>query len=336
MGNMTDYTAELIMASGDQAKRPKPGRPAIEDETLVNRREQLVFLLETTWQDIGERLPWLKRPDDVLQTLQVWKDHNWENQYYVAQLLLRPSSVTATATELTTLRHQLKEANIAVRNAFDFQETCQKARDTAQRALSDQLTEIDKVKVQDQIFRRTEKLAKAEADYSAADDARNTAQAMLSEAESSFARTEFTRFIKSERYRLTPLNLANALAGLPDIGWRQSALRWKKHPADGSDGLSMQIFKGIRRIVDSCPRRSDLIGHAQRWLSNKKNRKSLGAEELGKKFYYLRWAIKTVLEAENHVTTRQLPFAITREYWNRIKESSSVDQLFEEEERIVD
>jgi hypothetical protein len=329
--------AELIMDSAERNKNKRSGRPiAIDDPTLVGRRDQLVFLFETTWEHVGLRLPWIKKPADLLEILKVWKNDNRENQYYVVQLLLRPSSVTATPTDLTRLRRQLGEANIAVRNAWDFQDTCRKALDIAKRAFSDHLTETDKAKVEDQISRRTENLAQAEADYRAANDGQNTAQQTLNEAESSFARAEFTRFVRSNRYRLTPLNIANALAGLPYIGWRQSALRCKKHPPVGSNGLSMQIFNVIRRIADSCTRRSDLIGHAQRWLKDKKNRKSLGAEELRKKFYYLRWAIKAVLEAEKRVTARELPFAITREYWRRVNRSSNVDLLFEEEERIAD
>jgi hypothetical protein len=56
---------------------------------------------------------------------------------------------------------------------------------------------------------------------------------------------------------------------------------------------------------------------------------------LRKKWYYLRWSIKTVLEAEPRVSSRSLPFAITREYWKRTNRPSNVDALFEEEERIV-
>jgi hypothetical protein len=87
--------------------------------------------------------------------------------------------------------------------------------------------------------------------------------------------------------------------------------------------------------VDSYTRRSELIEHAEAWLRDKGNVKSLGSQELQKKFYYLRWAIKTVLEAETRVTTKELPYAIAREYWKRVRCPSNVDLLFEEEERIV-
>jgi hypothetical protein len=154
-------------------------------------------------------------------------------------------------------------------------------------------------------------------------------------AKASFARAEFVRFCQSNRYRLNPLNIANALAGLPHIGWRQSAKRCKNHPAPGADGRSMQVFKTIDRIVRLCVRRSDLVGHAERWLRVQKAKRSLGVSDLQEKWYYLRWSIKTALEMNPRVSTRNLPFAITREYWKRISRPSNVDLLFEEEERIV-
>lgn len=324
------------MAPFDQTKKRRPGRPlAVDDAMLVSARDQLVFLFETTWEHVGERLPWIKKPADVLETLQVWKTDNRHNHYYVAQLLLRPSTVAVEARDLASLRDQLRISNVRARDTWEVCEDCRKALETAQRALGDGLSDEDKVKVQDQIARRSEKLAKAEADYRSAHDRQKQIQESLNDAESSFARSEFVRFIKSNRYRLTPLSTANALAGLPYVGWRQSALRCKKHPAAGSNGLSIQVFNAIRRIANSCPRRSELIGHAECWLKDRKNRKSLGADELRKKFYYFRWAIKTVLEAEERVMTRGLPFAITREYWKRVNQPSPVDQLFEEEERIV-
>jgi hypothetical protein len=336
--HITDNLAEIIFASADPAnQKPKPGRPvAIDDGRLLNTRDQLLFLFETTWDHVGGKLQWIKKPADVLETLQVWKNDNRENHYYVAQLLLRPASSAASARDLAELRRQTSEANVAQYETRMRIDEYRKALETAERALSPDLSEADKAKVQDQIARRKEKLQSAEAKHALAASRQKQVQERLQDAEAIFARSEFVRFCRSNRYELKPLNLANALAGLPFIGWRQSAIRCTKHPASGSNGMSMQIFDTIRKIADSCTRRSELIQHAEGWLREKRNIKSLGAKELQKKFYYLRWAMKAVLEAETRVTSRELPYAITREYWKRVTHPSNVDSLFEEEERIVD
>ena len=47
-------------------------------------------------------------------------------------------------------------------------------------------------------------------------------EARLRDLEAPFARQELFRFLKSKRYEVTPLALANAAAGLPYMGWRHS------------------------------------------------------------------------------------------------------------------
>jgi hypothetical protein len=320
----------------DTPKSPRRGRPiAIDDGRLWGARDHLVWLFETTWADVGARLPWIKKPADVLQALQVWKEENRHNNHYLPQTLLRPSSTLATPKWLTVTRRQLGELNEAVRTANDARQKCLQSVETAQRALNDGLSESEKTIVQDQISRRSQKLAEAEAEYLVLSKQQRETQELLLDGEASFARAEFVRFCRSNRYRLTPLNIANALAGLPYISWRQSALRCKKHAAPAASGRSMQLFNTIQGIVRSCTRRSDLSGHAERWLKAQKRSKSQGVSELREKWYYLRWSIKTVLDSTPRVPTRELPFAIAKEYWKRLNQPSNLDRLFEEEERIV-
>jgi hypothetical protein len=220
--------------------------------------------------------------------------------------------------------------NRAVRAAYDIREKCRQDLDTAERALSDHLSESDKAAVLDQISRRGQKFSDARVEYDSLEKQQREVQELVLDGEASFARDEFARFCGSNHYRLEPMNIANALAGLPFIGWRQSITRCKKHPSTHGEGQSIQTFRTIERIVGSCVRRSDLAGHAEKYLRDKKTKKSLGANVLRNKWYYLRWSIQTVLAADPRVSTRNLPFAITREYWKRIKQPSNVAALFEE------
>ena len=333
-----DNLAEKMLFFSPEAAKPEPGRPlAIDDGRLFNARDHLVWLLEQTWPDIGDRLQWIRKPLDVLDTLHVWNDANncW-NQHYVSKALLRPSTVPANAKWLATIRRRLGELNIAARNASEELDRCRQSVEKAERAFSDQLSPADKAVVQDQIARRRENFSNAEAKYEAARKRQDETQNLLLDGEATFARDEFVRFCRSNRYRLTPLNIANALAGLPHIGWRQSTNRCRTKAAVGVDGKSIQVFRTIERIVRSSVRRVDLIRHAEKWLrSQKGKKKSLGVSELQEKWYYLRWSIKAVIEAVPRVQTRDLPYAIAREYRKRISRPSNVDLLFEEEERIV-
>ncbi len=295
-----------------------------------------MWLFEETWADVGERLPWIKKPADVLDAIRVWDNPNLSTgNHYIAKSLLRTTSTPATPKWLSGTRRQLGKLNEAVRNADETRRRLKESLETAQRALKPGLSDNDKPKVEDQISRRTQKLAEAESEYASVEKQQQQTERLLLDGEAYFSRAEFVRFCISNRYRLTPLNIANALAGLPYICWRQSAIRCKKTRAPGADGQSFQIFKAIERIVRSCTRRADLIRHAEQWLKGQKNKDSLGIPELKKKWYYLRWSIKTVLEMNPRVRSSELHFAITREYWKRIKSASDLDRLFEEEERIA-
>jgi len=335
--HLDNEASEILGLPSMRDSKPGRGRPiAIDDGKLLGAREHLVGLFEQTWADVSEHFPRIRKPKDVRDAVCVWDNPNQSTgDHYIAKCLLRPSSIPATKKSLSATRIELGKLSEVLRHAYDTQQNCQRDLDTAQRALGDRLSEDDKAKVLDQISRRGQKLSQAKTEYEILRNKEGELQERLLDGQAGFARAEFFRFCRSKRYRLTPLNLANALAGLPYIGWRQSAARCKKHPSTQENGQSIQIFQAIEQIVRSCVRRSDLIKHAETWLSDRKTKKSLGPSELRKKWYYLRWSIKTVLETEPRVSSRGLPFAITREYWKRTSRPSNVDALFEEDERIV-
>lgn len=78
------------------------------------------------------------------------------------------------------------------------------------------------------INKRARVLARAGAEYTALRDQEKALEELLRDGEAYFARTEFLKFCKSKRYRLVPLNVANALAGLPLIGCRHSIRRCRR------------------------------------------------------------------------------------------------------------
>ena len=77
----------------------------------------------------------------------------------------------------------------------------------------------------------------------------------------------------------------------------------------------MQEFNAIERIVRSGTRKSELVKHAERYLRAQAKSKSYAISELRKNWYYLQKAIQTVVEARTR--SRDLPYAITKEYWRR-------------------
>lgn len=323
----------LALAAGDAPKPRRGRRIAIEDGRLWNNRDSLVFLLENTWADVGDKLPKIRKIDDVYEALRVWKQDNRYNHLYVTQTLLRPSSSPATVKSLNAKRRRLRALNVAARRAYESLEKCCTSFEIAMRAATGQYSESEKETIDDKIKERAVILGHAGTEYLALTDEQREMEEHIKDCEAHFARTEFVRFCKSGRYRLTPLKTANALAGLPDIGWRQSAKRCNTQVCPGANGGSMQVFETIRRIVQSCTRKSELVKHTERWLRAQRKTKSYGASDLQTNWYYLRSSIKTAVEAGTR--SRDLPFAITRQYWKRRYQPSNADVLFADDERIV-
>ena len=85
---------------------------------------------------------------------------------------------------------------------------------------------------------------------------RVNSESKLRGLEAGFARKEILSFLKSKRYELTPLHLANAIAGLPYMGWRQSMRRSSKRPSKSANGLHFQIFKALRLITANARERN--------------------------------------------------------------------------------
>ncbi len=330
---MLDVTENIFLSNLEEAPQspqgPRRRKPIIEDGRIWNDRDHLVWLLEVTWPDVGGRLPRIKTPADVLEVLQAWQGRS---NNYIVETLLRKESSPATATILNRQRHQLGSLHIKSLEAWESREKCRESLEVAERAFSPQLTEREKSIVEEQRTKRAAKLVQADKLYAASKDREDKLDKLLKEGEAHFARVQFIEFCQSRRYRLTAVNTANALAGLPFIGWRQSSLRCAQQQAQGANGGAMQVFDTIRRIVASRTRKSLLVDHAGQWLKSQRGSKSFGVTELKKNFYYFRAAIEMVLKSNPR--GRDLPYAIAKEYWERKNHISNIDILFAEDEAL--
>ena len=148
----------------------------------------------------------------------------------------------------------------------------------------------------DAIYKRARILARAGEECIALRDQEMELDNLVRDGEAYFARVEFLGFCLSKRYRLTPLNVANAVAGLPFIGCRHSTRRCRQWPED-SDGLSYGIFRILERIVSDNVRRSDLLRDTDKWLEARRPKGNAYAiADLRENRYYLRRSIRAALE----------------------------------------
>jgi hypothetical protein len=324
--------AAKILSALDERKRTRGYPTQIDDDRLWNMRQHLRWLLETTWDEVGCRLQNVRIMADLRFVMKPW-EKRIEQEEHVVRALLWKGERPATSRSLYRQRKQLGKLHDRYLSATGWIDQCW---DSLQRFMvipAEHLSPAEQDVIRDAIYERAVKLAHAGEECAALRDQEKELDILIRNGEAYFARYEFFDFCQSQRYRLRPLYVANALAGLPFICWRRSADRcrkWKEEP----EGLSFGIFRILLRIVRANVRRSDLMRDADKFLEAKRpigNKFALA--DLRENRYYLRRAITAVLEQGTR--RAQLAGSISREYWKRKSHPTAVDRAFAEEERIV-
>ncbi len=301
-------------------------------DQLWGDRDQLLGQLENNWHNVGGKLASIKKPSDVVEVFSVLAK---SNPAYVVRILLRPTSRPADGTLLQKTRNQVGELNATRMSAWEHKEKCRRALEAAENVANRDLSERDRILVEEAKAKRAGELAQADKELASATNKHADAEKLLADGETYFARKEVIDFCRSGRYMLNPLNTANALAGLPRVGWRRSIALCQSQQPLGANGGTIQIFNSILRTVRSCVRRSQLVKHAEHWLKHAPvvPSESYGVSALRDNWFYLRWAIRSTLEAK--VRTRDLSFSIAQEYWKRKENASPVERLLAQDESII-
>jgi hypothetical protein len=318
----------------DSDSKPRRGPKVRIDnyDELWGDRDQLLGQLENNWHSIGGKLASIKRPTDVVEVFSVLaKNH----PAYVVRILLRPTSTPADGPLLQKARNQVGKLNATRMSAMEHKEKCRRALEAAENVANRILSEHDRILVEEAKAKRAGELAQADKELTSAASKHADAEKLLADGETYFARKEVINFCRSRRYMLNLINTANALAGLPRVGSRRSIALCQNQKPAGANGGTIQIFNSILRIVRSSVRKSQLVKHAENWLKHSPfvASEAYGVSALCDDWFYLRWAIKTAVEAK--VRSRDLPFAITQEYWKRKENASPVERLLAQDESII-
>jgi len=125
------------------------------------------------------------------------------------------------------------------------------------------------------------------------------------------------------------------MAGLPDMGWRQSAKRCSPLKSQFEEGQTWWLFKLICRAISSqgISRELSLVQPVNSQLEKQKYGTDYRAVEVKKNWYHLRRAIETISNSRTHHPS-SLSYRIIAEYHNNLRLRSPEDLLFEEEEQL--
>jgi hypothetical protein len=329
------WSSEVIEGLADsEIGAPRRGRRSeLSDAQLHSQRAQLVQIFEGTWSDIYRELQKCKKPDDLISIFApIANPKIWFHG--PISIFCRSSSESASGATLRRVRAELRsvvellyKAELLKRRAEDqlhqtsaaFANARGSIRRTVKRARKKRRKEAWEVEVPYRPLAKREKQLRER----------------LSELEASFARQELHRFLKSERYELTPLNLANAAAGLPYMGWRRSTSRSKKAPSKIGNGLRYQIFKAVRYLVKNVRRRTEkeLVASFREYIPSLPSRYELPKVELAKNWFSLERAIRQAYRSDP--LPKALICEITKRYFQLIQLQSQVEVALTEQFKLT-
>ena len=188
-------------------------------------------------------------------------------------------------------------------------------------------------------------LISAEREQKAAYQFEQGLAAKRQDQEAFICRSEVLKFLRAKEYRLSPVTLASAIAGLPHISARRSAQRCAKSQKTPTHSATYEMFQFIKRTWKRCgqrirsstsdkfeqeirrlPRFRIVEGHKQQnWLR----------AELAKDWYYLRMTLQDSELAKLHPGA--IPGVVVAKFLiKRSSPESPVAPTIAESERLRD
>ena len=308
------------------------GRPSqIDDPTLHTQRDRLVQIFEGYWGEIGRSFRSLKTPDDLLP---LFIALNGRSSNDVLSMFCTASTQAQNPIALSKIRLELRQLEKTMLVSSEDVHKALERLQQARSALAQTMSRRDQKLVRKELFKRRKEAQQLTANNKELNDQHHTLRGQLKHAEASFARGEMFRFINSKRYDLNPLSLANAVAGLPFMTWRQSMLRCLKEKCISANGMEYQIFKAIRYLVSRAEKKGvqETVQYFQATIPQLPSRHRLARKALEEKWFFLERVLREVYRRRFH--PKALPFEITRRYLKQIQVQTHTDILLSERAKL--
>jgi hypothetical protein len=242
--NYGTLTEEILGALERKAKR---GRPTIDDGWLSGNRDALLNMFAFGWPEIGSQLAAVTNRDELRTALQPLENHN--RRQYINRLL-RQTTAKGNGRDIRKKRRSLGKAVTQMHNAqsrcSDCMNRCREIETALIQATDDQFQilfpELSKRRIECQAAQDQSRFA---------NETQISAENEVIDEEAAYAQDQLLIFIGKRKYAFHPLNLANAIAGLPFaigipfMGVWQSHARCSKVKAPGWPHYGYKVFKII-------------------------------------------------------------------------------------------
>ena len=321
--------AEVLTAFSVQPR--KRGRPlSLDRQTLINRRDSLRSWLEGYWGHVGWKLERAKNILDVRKALCCGEIRfNQTIQIFVRSTKGR----RATIEKLRLTKSHVFSLSQKVHTAYSVSQQSAESLSRVQAAVQHADTKRQKKELLAISEQRKLEHANAQKNYEEVQKQDRLLRAKYDEENASFAQNELLHFIQSDRYSFTPIKLANAMAGLPEMGWRQSAKLCAPHKQRTDPGPIYWLFLQVDRAISKSKMANlPLLEGLQFALESYKNKEDYRLLEAKRNWYHLRRSIENVHERKNE--RGSLPFRIIAKYQAYAASKDAIEVFLEKEQQL--
>jgi hypothetical protein len=236
--------------------KPKRGRPTIPDDLLSATRNDWVGVLEDFWPEIGPRMRQIRAKrkatiEDVRKLFELVARNI--PRFDLAVSFYNGSVEPATPTEILRNRKRTEKLDTQRRHTEAKSGELERKYHDAKVAL-EQCSAANRSKIQTVATKRRQDLTKVKNDLNKFHAQCTALEKKLLDQEAYVNQSELLEFLQSCRYAINPQNVANALAGLPGMKWRQSYTCCSHMPYVAGDRPSHLVLEVLLKIWDKRPR----------------------------------------------------------------------------------
>ncbi len=321
----------------EDTKLCKGGRPTIADNFLLGSRNQWRPFFEQCWPEIGWPLLLIRRRRNstLKDVQQVFRSFEGRPHCDHAGAFLRG---VPQETTVMTLRKQTIEST---KLRYELQDM-QRAQPELQRACAEvknalTLTDAkDRATIQKERSRRQRKLRQHKKTFAVKQHGCTALESKVRDGQTYLYCSELLDFLRSGRRALTPINLANALAGLPEMRWRQSETRCSKMPADSYAQHPYAVFQLIERLLRriGAKRGKSLADEFRTELLKLPQKDTYPRDSICQQWRDFRLAIEEVSKSQHQ--SGFIPYAITSAFLRNVsRQKTSVDNVLDLQDRLT-
>lgn len=244
--------------------RNRRGRPTIGDDLLAWSRNAWRAFFEEFWPDIGGALLSIRnrRASTIRDVRDAFAALRGCPNAAVATAFWSGSPATCDDKTLRRERKRGSEIHLKIRKSYYRHDELLQLHREAELAVDGTSAENNKEireGIRVEADRRKRSLLEFAEDLARLEDEYRDLDTKVRNLEAYFYSSELLDFLHSPRCSLNPHNLANALAGLPYMKWRQSRTRCSVLPKESYARFPFRIVRVISRIW---ARRSEEFGKA--------------------------------------------------------------------------